>query len=80
LCSCGLGQEVQWAFCRWFLVSHHHLLQNDRLKYEESGNRKEILKLIVLLYNYRSTQVGINQLLNTYMPHFSIEAQTVFDD
>jgi hypothetical protein len=41
----------------------------DRLLHEERGKRKFILEMIVLLYNYRASTVGINQIQLTYMPH-----------
>jgi len=40
----------------------------DRFIYEETGERKIILKMMVLLFNVRSRRAGINQILNTYMP------------
>lgn len=40
----------------------------DTLAYEERGERSTILELIVHVYNVRSTLVGINQILNSYMP------------
>jgi hypothetical protein len=41
----------------------------DRLLYEERGERKIILHLIVLLSNYRASTVGINQIQSSFMPH-----------
>jgi hypothetical protein len=41
----------------------------DRLLYEERGERKIILHLIVLLYNFRASTVGINQIQSSFMPH-----------
>ena len=46
----------------------------DRFVYEERGERRLILKFITLLYNYRARKVGLNQILNTYMPHLSADA------
>ena len=54
----------------------------DRFQYEENGERKAMLLTIVLLYNLRVNKVGINQILNTYMPvlskdtNYYIENQT----
>ena len=39
----------------------------DRIVYEETGERKLILKILVLLLNYRANKVGISQIRNTYM-------------
>ena len=43
----------------------------DRIIYEENGEQEIILKFIALLYNYRVRSVGINQILNHYMPSLS---------
>ena len=40
----------------------------DCIVYEENGERAIILKFNTLLYNYRVRSVGINQILNHYMP------------
>ena len=47
----------------------------DRITYEENGKRAIILKFITLLYNYRVRTVGINQILNYYMPSLSKDAR-----
>jgi hypothetical protein len=39
----------------------------DRFVYEERGERRIVLKMMVLLYNMWARMVGINQILNTYM-------------
>ena len=40
----------------------------DRMVLENFGERKVILlNLMVLLYNYQASTVGINQILNTFM-------------
>lgn len=46
----------------------------DRLVYEENGERKLILLTTVLLFNLRTALVGVNQLLNSYMPSLSTDA------
>ena len=48
----------------------------DRIIYEEkNGERAIILKFFTLLYNYRVRSVGINQILNHYMPSLSKDAR-----
>ena len=47
----------------------------DRIIYEENGERAIVLKFITLLYNYRVQSVGINQILNHYMPSLSKDAR-----
>ena len=49
----------------------------DHIIYEENGERAIILKFITLLYNYRVRSVGINQILNHYMPSLSKDARYV---
>ena len=44
---------------------------------KKMGKRAIILKFITLLYNYRVQSVGINQILNHYMPLLSIDARYV---
>eukprot|EP00536_Pseudo-nitzschia_multiseries_P003891 jgi/Psemu1/8794/gm1.8794_g len=39
----------------------------DNMLLEETGDRRIILKLVVLLYNFQTAKVGINTILNTYM-------------
>ena len=46
----------------------------DALAYEENGERKLILKLVPLLYNLRIARVDLNQIKNTYLPHWSVDA------
>ena len=40
----------------------------DRMRYEERGERRLIMRLIVYLYNYRASVVGLNQIQSVYMP------------
>ena len=46
----------------------------DRLLYEERGERRIILELIVLLYNYCASTVRINQIQSSFMPHLERSA------
>ena len=39
----------------------------DNLILEEFGERKVILSLMVLLYNYQASRIGINEILNSFM-------------
>ena len=49
----------------------------DKFVYEENGERKVILLTAVLLFNLRTRLVGINQILSTFMPHLSVEANYI---
>ena len=46
----------------------------DRLLYEERGERRIILEMIVLLFNYRASTVGMNQIQSSFMPHLERSA------
>ncbi len=47
----------------------------DRMMYNETGERKNMMKMVTLLFNLRSRRVGINQkILNTYMPSLELDA------
>ena len=57
----------------------------DKMKYQEDGGpeRRMLLKLAVMLYNYRLELVGLNQIRNTYVPQWSKDADYMmcsFDD
>lgn len=52
----------------------------DRMIYEEGGERKLILLTTVLLFNLRADLVGVSQILSTYMPHMSVEANLFLHD
>ena len=39
----------------------------DPLLLEEFGERKVVITLMILLYNYQTSKVGMNQILNTFM-------------
>jgi hypothetical protein len=41
---------------------------NDRIIYEENGERRLIKELFVYLYNYRAAAVAMNQIQSVYMP------------
>ena len=52
----------------------------DRLMYESRGERRLILLSIVYLFNYRTANVGLNQLLTVYMPWLDEDAGTLFSE
>ena len=43
----------------------------DKIPYEEDGQRKITLHLMVLLYNFTTSKMGMNQILNTFLPRYS---------
>ena len=60
-----MRQSAEWGM-RTLQASFPRL--KDRMIYEETGERRIIMKMMVLLFNLRSRRIGINQVLNTYMP------------
>jgi hypothetical protein len=62
----SMRQSAGWGM-RSFQSSFPRI--KDRLVYEENGERKLILQMLVLLFNYRANKVGISQIKNTHMPH-----------
>lgn len=46
----------------------------ERLRYEEFGQRRDILECIIYLYNYRCKNVGLNQLRSVFEPELSRDA------
>jgi DDE superfamily endonuclease len=67
----SLRQAAEWGI-RAIQGSMPRL--KDALHYEEKGERKRIMKLVPLLYNLRLSRVGLNQIANTYLPHWSKDA------
>lgn len=52
----------------------------DRMRFEEKDERKVILNLVVLLYNFRASTVGLNQIRSSFMPNLDTNANNfVFD-
>ena len=52
----------------------------DTIKFERNGERKIILRLAVLLYNYRLEVVGLNQIRNVYVSEWSRDASNIMND
>jgi len=48
----------------------------EKILFEERGDRKIRLNLMVLLYNFQVSKVGQNQIGSVYMPFLN---KTVFD-
>ena len=64
-------QTAEWGM-RMIQTSFPWL--KDRFFYEERGEWRICLKMLVSLYNMRARMVGINQIRNTYMRHISRDA------
>jgi hypothetical protein len=61
-------QTAKWGM-RMIQTSFPRL--KDCFVYEERGERRKYLKMLILLYNMRARMVGINQICNTYMRHLT---------
>ena len=72
----SMRQSAEWGM-RMLQAGFPRL--KERFVYEERGERRIILKCIVLLHNLRSRMVGINQLQSVYMPYLLQSADEVVD-
>jgi hypothetical protein len=61
-------QTAEWGM-RMFQMSFPQV--KDRFVYEERGEQRIHLKMLVLLYNMCARMVGINQIRNIYMKHLA---------
>ena len=52
----------------------------DKMHYEELGERRVMLNLMVLLHNFRTSRVGINQITNSFMPYLSKDNKYFTDE
>ena len=50
----------------------------DQIEFESIGQQKQMMKLMILLFNLRSRRVGINQILNVYMPSLIVDVNEMF--
>ena len=71
-----MRQSAEWGM-RCLQGSFPRL--KERFIYEERGERALMLRLVVLIYNYRVNTVGINQIRNIYMPWLEEDSNTFFD-
>jgi hypothetical protein len=46
----------------------------EKIRFEERGERKIMMNLMVLLYNFGAFKVGQNQIRNVYMPFLNQNA------
>jgi len=52
----------------------------DRIRWEERGERKFMLQLVIFLYNFRSECVGFNQIASAYLPHLKGTADELVNE
>jgi hypothetical protein len=60
----SMRQSAEWGM-RAFQSSFPRV--KDRFPFEQRGERKVLMKMLILLYNLRARKVGINQIKNVYM-------------
>ena len=60
----AMRQAAEWGM-RSFQASVPRL--KDRIPFEQFGQRKIMMTMMILLYNLRTKKVGINQIRNVYM-------------
>ena len=51
----------------------------DRILFERNGQRKMMVKMLLLLYNLRARRVGINQILNVYMASLTQDVNEIYN-
>jgi hypothetical protein len=71
----SMRQSAEWGM-RCFQSSFPRV--KDRIRWEVYGARKHMIKMMVLLYNFRTNMVGINQILNVYKPHLDEDANEMY--
>ncbi len=71
----SMRQSSEWGM-RAFQSSFPRI--KDRIALEYRGQRKLTMKFLILLYNLRARKVGINQILNVYMPSLNENVNGIY--
>ena len=72
----SMRQAAEWGM-RAIQSSFPRL--KDTFVYEETGERRIVMKMLCLLYNLRARTVGINQIKNVFMKQLDEDANNEFD-
>ena len=72
----AMRQSAEWGM-RAFQSSFPRI--KDRIGFESIGQRKLMMKVMVLLFNLRARRVGINQILNVYMPSLNVNVNELYE-
>jgi hypothetical protein len=72
----SIRQAAEWGI-RAIQSSFPRL--KDTFDYEETGERRILMKMLCLLYNLRARTVGINQIKNVFMKQLDEDANNEFD-
>ena len=71
----SMRQSSEWGM-HAFQASFPRI--KDRITLEERGQWKLMIKLMIYLYNLRTRRVGINQILNVYMPSLNEDVNALY--
>jgi len=71
----SMRQSAEWGM---HAIQSSFPCLKERFIYEEQGERRIILKMMILLYNVRAQRVGMNQIRNTYMAALNVDADNMF--
>ncbi len=74
--STSMRQAAEWGM-RAIQSSFPRL--KDTFVYEDTGERRILMKMVCLLYNLRARTVGINQIKNVFMKHLNEDANNEFN-
>ena len=70
-----MRQSAEWGM-RAFQSSFPRI--KDRIHWEVFGKRKTMMKMMIMLFNFRTRTIGINQILNVYKKHLEEDASMRF--
>jgi hypothetical protein len=67
----SMRQAAKWGMRA---IQSSFPLLKDKFVYEDTGERRILMKMVCLLYNLRARTVGINQIKNVFMKHLNKDA------
>jgi hypothetical protein len=67
----SMRQTVEWGMRA---IQSSFPCLKDTFVYEDTGERRILMKMVCLLYNLRARTVGINQIKNVFMRHLDVNA------
>jgi len=71
-----MRQVVEWGMRA---IQSSFPCLKDTIVYEDTGERRILMKMLCLLYNLRTHTVGINQIKNVFMKQLNEDANNEFD-
>ena len=71
----SMRQSAEWGM-KLYQAAYPRV--KDRLKFHNPMRNYHLVLLTALITNYRTSKVGINQILNAYMPHLNNDATEYF--